>query len=73
VKTVEDVWMIKSGEYFETFGKRTDAMMQLADTSFLEQFPENTVFTLQPAYVVVDYRPPKHKNKPKRPKLIGKS
>lgn len=75
MKTVIDVWILKSGDYFETFGKKTDAMATLADLEFLDSFPDNTVFTLQPGYVVVDYKPPKrpkHKDKPKKPKLITK-
>lgn len=74
MKTVIDVWVLRSGGYFETFGKKTDAMLQLADVSFLDEFPDNTVFTLQPGYIVVDYKAPKKykKNKPKKPKLLTK-
>lgn len=71
MKTLIDCWVLASGDYFETFGNKTDAIYQLADTSFLEHFPENTVFTLQTGYVVVDYKAPKKSKKPKKLKLLS--
>lgn len=65
MKTLVDVWVLRSGEYYETFGDKMDAIQRITDSEFLEYFPENTVFTLQPGYVLVTEEP-KHNIKPKR-------
>jgi hypothetical protein len=72
VKTLVDVWVVRSGIYSAVFESKTQAILEMGNPAILEQFPENTVFTLQPGYMVVDYEPPKKSKKPKKPKLLSK-
>lgn len=58
MKTVQDIWLLKSGDWVQSFDTRSDIMRLLADTSFLEQFPDNIMFQVQPAYKVVDFEVP---------------
>jgi hypothetical protein len=64
--------VLRSGVYNVVFKDKAQALLELSNPSTLEQFPENTVFTLQPGYVVVDYEAPKKAKKPKKPKLLSK-
>jgi hypothetical protein len=58
MKTVKQVWRIASGDWSLTFDNRNEAIAKLSDTSFLEQFPENTVLVVTPAYQIVDFEVP---------------
>jgi hypothetical protein len=70
LKTLVDVWVVRSGAYTAYFTDKTKALLEMTNPATLEQFPENTVFTLQPGYMVVNYEPPKKSKKPKKPKLL---
>lgn len=72
MKTLMDVWVVRSGIYSAVFPDKARAIIDMSNPATLEQFPENTVFTLQPGYMVVDYEPPKKNKKPKKPKLLTK-
>lgn len=75
MKTVVDVWILRSGDYSLSFNDRQEAMKLLANTSFLEQFPDNVMFELFHAYRVTDLEVPGteyYNDNPDKPLLITK-
>jgi hypothetical protein len=54
VKTLVDCWILESGEYMQTFHTKEAAIMEMTDSEFLEYFPDQTVLSLRPGYVVVE-------------------
>lgn len=73
MKTVKDIWLLKSGDWVMSFNTRPEIMRLLAETSFLEQFPDNIMFQLQHAYQVVDFEVPGNEYysyEPEPPKLL---
>lgn len=75
MKTVRDVWVLKSGDWVSIFESREDIMKVLANQEFLDQFPENIVFTIQPGYQIVDFEVPgtEYYDNPDKPLLITKA
>jgi hypothetical protein len=57
LKTLVDCWVLESGEYMQTFRTKEDAIMELTNTEFLDYFPDQTVLTMRPGYVVVELTP----------------
>lgn len=58
MKTVKDIWMIRSGTFVQYFEDKPTAMLVMVNQEFLDCFPDNVVFTLDHGYEVVDYEPP---------------
>jgi hypothetical protein len=54
VKTLVDCWILESGGYMQTFPTKEAAIMEMTDSEFLEYFPDQTVLSLRPGYVVVE-------------------
>jgi len=73
MRTLEDVWVVSSGNYREYFSKREEAIARLSDNDLLDVLPHGTVLELTHGYRVVDFEPPKKRKKepkPKKPKLF---
>lgn len=75
MKTVVDVWVLRSGEYSLSFDDRLEAHKLLANPEFLQQFPDNVMFELFHAYRVIDFEVPGTEyfdGTPRMPLLITK-
>lgn len=73
MRTLEDVWIISSGNFKEYYFKREKAIARLSDNALLDILPYGTVLELNHGYRVADFKPPKKgkkEPKPKKPKLL---
>ena len=74
MRTLEDVWIISSGDYKEYYSKRGEAIARLSSNDLLDALPYGTVLELNHGYRVVDFKTPKggkKEPKPKKPKLLA--
>jgi hypothetical protein len=73
MKTVKQVWTLRSGSWFDTFESPSDMMLALSDPEYLSSFPDGTILTPSPSYEIVDFEVPgnEYYNPPQTPLMLN--